>query len=162
MKRLYTPEKMAQWKKRARVSGGAVCALMAAALAACVYLCAQVRTGNAGRMLRYVIGLFTLSGWVSIVLLRFCYRPAQAEYRHMAGILAGETEEHAGTVAWLPGAFSIPKSITIRKAILTKEDGETETLNVDVRLADTMPPSGAAVRLETVRKYITAYEVQHE
>ncbi len=152
---------MEKQKRRAAWSGAAAWSVLALGWAACAALCFFVRTANARRMLFVIIGLATVSGWIFILLRQMVYLPAQAEQRHMASILSETAEEHAGTLRLSPGAFQIPKGIAVRKASLS-EDGRTITLNIDARLNKRLPPDGTAVRVLTVRKYITAFEVLHE
>ena len=55
----------------------------------------------------------------------------------------------------------LPRSIAVRRALLT-ENGETTALSLNARLARRMPPDGTRVRVRTVRRYITAFEVCDE
>ena len=158
---LYSNEEKNRMKKRAMICLAAACVVLGGAFIACVVLCAQVRTANAERLLYWVIGLFTLAGWAFILLLSLGYWPFQAEYRHMEGILNGPEEMAEGRLTVSPVTFRIPKSIVICKAALTSGE-ETKTLNVDARLAKTLPKNGSHVRIKTVRKYITAVEVARD
>ena len=77
------------------------------------------------------------------------------------GILADETEvEYEGVLRLSHGTFQIPKSIAVRKVNIRQEE-ETVSLNIDARLARRLPLDGTSVRVMTVRKYITAFEVRH-
>lgn len=158
---LYSHEEKNRMKKRAVICLATACAVLGAALIACVVLCTKVRTGNAEKLLYWVIGLFTLAGWFFILMIGLGYRPFQAEYRHMEGILNGPEEMDEGRLTVSPVSFRIPKSIVIRKAALTNGE-ETRTLNVDARLAKMLPKNGSRVRVKTVRKYITAAEACDE
>ena len=158
---LYTAEEMERQKRRAKWSGAAAWTALALGWLACAVLCFFVRTGNAKDMLLLIIGLATVSGWVFILLRQMVYVPAHAEAHHMAGILADENkEEFEGVLRLSPGGFQIPKSIIVKKAYIQQGE-ESVTLNVDASLARRLPPEGALVRVETVRKYITAFEVRH-
>lgn len=156
----YTAEEMEKQKRRAGWSGAAAWACLGLGWLACAALCFFVRTGNARQMLFLIIGLATLSGWVFILLRQLICVPAQAEVHHMAGILEGETEAYEGTLLLSPGAFQIPRSIAVRKVMLNQGE-ETVSLNVDARLAQRLPRNGSLVRVQTVRKYITGFEVLH-
>ncbi len=156
----YTAEEMEKQKRRARWSGAAAWVCLGLGWLACAALCFFVRTGNAKRMLFLIIGLATLSGWAFILLRQLICVPAQAEAHHMAGILTGEAEAYEGTLLLSPGAFQIPRSIAVRKVMLTQGE-ETVSLNIDARLAQRLPKDGSFVRVRTVRKYITGFEVLH-
>lgn len=143
--------------RRAKISLFLSCALIVSALIVCIALCMRVNTGNAERMLYTVIGLFTLAGWIAILLFRLVYLPSAAGYRHMKSILCGEETEMEGTLTLTPAAFQIPKGILARKVKLTGED-ESCTLNLDSRNVKKLPPEGTRVRVRVVRKFIMAIE----
>ncbi len=146
--------------RRAKASLYASLALLLSALIACVVLCALVNTANAESMLYTVIGLFTLAGWIAILLLRLVYAPSAAICRHMKSILNGEEEALEGRISLSPAAFQIPKGILARKAALQAEgEEEARKLNIDARFVKKLPPDGTRVRVRTVRKFITAIEV---
>lgn len=158
---LYTTEELERQKRRAAWSGAAAWSVLALGWAACAALCFFVRTGNAQRMLFWMIGLATASGWFFILLRQMVYAPAHAEVNHMAGILKEETEAYEGVLRLSPSVFQIPRSIAVRKVTLTSGE-EMVTLNIDANLTKRLPPDGTAVRVLTVRKYITAFEVRDE
>ena len=155
---LYSWADALRMDRRAKISLYVSFGLLLLALTACIVLCARVNTGNAERMLYLVIGLFTLAGWIAILLLRLIYFPSAAICRHMNSILDGEEKELEGSIALSPAAFQIPKGILARKVSLAAED-ETHMLNVDDRLVKKLPPDGTRVRVRVVRKFITAIEV---
>ena len=157
---LYSREEMERQRFRAKWSGAAAWAFLALGWLACAVLCFFVNTGNAQRMLYWLIGLATVSGWIFILLRQMVYAPAHAEAHHMAGILKEEPDYYEGVLRLSPGAFQIPRSIAVRKATLTNGE-ETLSLNVDASLARRLP-DGAFVRVQTARKYIVAFEVRHE
>ena len=158
---LYSKDEKNRMKKRAMLFLMIACAVLGGALIACIVLCTQVRTANAERLLYWSIGLFTAAGWFFILMISLGYKPFQAEYRHMEGILNGAEESWEGRLTVSPVSFRIPKSIVIRKVTLT--DGEEKvTLNVDARFAKSLPQDGSRVRVKTVRKYITAVEACDE
>ena len=158
MKSLYSAELLGQWtarKKRCLL----LCALvMGAALLVCLYLCSRVTTGNASMLLVWVVGIFTLAGWASLWTLWFAYAPARAQLSHIRGMLEGDTETHEGTLHVLGEKVYIPKSIAIYKVAI-KNGEETYTCHLNALLLPQLPPNGAQVRVNTVRKFITAYEV---
>ena len=158
---LYTTEEAQRLRRHAGISARTAAIVFLLAFAACIALCFFVRTANASRMLIRVIVLFTLGGWAAILLLNLVYYPARAGYTHMEGILAGETEVREGRLLILPGAFRIPKSITVRKVNLETE-GETLHLSVLCGKVNQLPANGSRVRVCTVRNYITAFEVCDE
>ena len=163
MTRFYSKEEMERYRRRAVWSGAAAWGALALGWLACAVLCFFVNTANARRMLIWMIGLSTVSGWAFILLRQLVYAPAHADASHMAGILADEaekTEEFEGLLRLSPGAFQIPKSIAVRRATLTNSE-ESTSLTVDASLARRLPPDGSRVRVQTVRKYITGYEVFH-
>lgn len=164
MTSFYSREEMERHRRRAAWSGMAAWAVLALGWLACAVLCFFISTANARRMLYWLIGLATVSGWIFILLRQLVYVPARAESSHMAGILADEaekTEEYEGVMRIFPGAFQIPRSIIVRRATLTNSE-ESVTLSLDAALARRLPPDGAFVRVQTVRKYITGCEVLHE
>lgn len=155
---LYSQADTQRMGRRAKTSLYFACALLAAALIVCIVLCTQVNTGNAERMLHTVIVLFTLAGWIAILLFRLIYLPSAAVCRHMKSILAGMEEEMEGRLSLTSAAFQIPKGILARKVSLAEEE-ETRTLNLDARFIKKLPPDGTMVRVRVVRKFITAIEV---
>lgn len=158
---LYSQDEAVRMEKRARRGLISVCALLGAALAVCIVLCTRVRTGNAEKMLYAVIGVSSLAGWAAILLFSLLYLPSRAEYMHMKHMLSGEPEEYEGRIRISPAVIQIPRSILVRKVFLT--DGEeTRTLYLDHRLIRRMPENGTPVRVQTVKKYITAWEALDE
>lgn len=159
MTEFYSQEALARMRRQVRRTGTLALSLTLAATAVCVFLCTRVTTGNALRLQWTVIGLFTLTGWTALLLTNLVIRPCRAEADHMAGILREEPEEHSGILHSLPGAFRIPKSITVRSLTL-QEEGATLELRLDARFLKQIPPDGSRVRVRTVRKYIVAMEVR--
>ncbi len=158
MTELYSAEETARWKRQARNSRRAILGILLGGLAVSIGLCFAVRTRNALTLQWTVIGISTLSGWAAILLYALRYRPARAEYTHMEGILAGETQEKEGWLTLKQERFSIPTSITVRRAELRTEE-ETIPLNVVDRLAARVPEGPCRARVRIVRKYLTAVEV---
>ena len=158
MKQLYTPEEAKRWQRRASLSLAFVIGLPVLALAVCIVLCTQVTTANAQTLLLTVIALFTLAGWAAILLAAFAYRPARALAIHIGGMLSAEPQAYEGTLTLLPETFGIPQSITVRKASILTEDGPV-SLSVSTGLVRQLPRGSARIRVWTVRKFITAYEV---
>lgn len=157
MVRLYTQEAACRFQRRARVSLGISLGLMAAALAVCIFLCTRLTTANARTLLLADIALFTLAGWAAMLVLYFVYAPAKAQATHMLGMLAAQAELYEGTLELRRETFRIPKSITVRKATLHTDEGDLR-VNVSAGVAGQLP-QGKKLRVWTVRRYITAYEV---
>ena len=156
----YSQTEVLRVDRRAKTSLYISLALLLSALIACAALCTRVNTGNAETMLYTVIGIFTLAGWIAILLLRLVYFPSAAVCRHMKSILGGEEEEWEGVLSLSPAAFQIPKGIVARKVSLAVEgEEEPRKLNIDDRLVKKLPPDGTRARVRTVRKFITAIEV---
>ncbi|MBQ7455705.1 MAG: hypothetical protein IJS53_04615 [Clostridia bacterium] len=161
MTAFYTREEADALSLRARRCRAIALALICAALAICTALCFFVRTGNEGRMFILVVSVFTLLGWIALLLLTLVWRPLRAESRHITGVLAGEQTEYRGVLE-APGApVKIPGSIAVRKVML-RQGEESVMLNVRARLADRLPPAGTPVRVCAVMRYIVACEVDHE
>jgi len=158
MIRLYTPEAARQWKRRATLTLAISLGLVALALAVCIIFCTQVNTANAQTLMLSSMALFTLAGWACILLLYFVYAPAKAQAVHMAGMFSAETETWVGVLTVHKDSFHIPKSVTVRKATLETAEGPLP-LSVSAGLVSKLPKNGTAVRVTTVRKYITGYEV---
>ena len=158
---LYTTHESQIMKNRARVTLLAALAFLCGGMILCVSLCGQVRTGNEKQMFLRVVTAFTLAGWCAILLLRLGYAPARAECRHALHLAAGEAKEYQGVIRVSPQAFKIPRSIYVQKAVLQQED-DAVTLHVNARLAHRLPPDGTSIRVQTVKQFITAYEVCDE
>ena len=163
MEDLYTAEEAAAIREKARRYAIAMAVAAGIALAACVCLCFFVTTANAGALQTAAIAVSTLAGWAVIILWAAWYVPAKADSSHMEGILAcTESEEYAGCLRIEIGVWHIPKSIWIRKVTLTGTDGEKHALSILASKAGCLPEDGTGVRVRTVRKYITAWEVPHD
>lgn len=158
MVRLYTPESARYWKHRATFLFAFSIALVVLALAVNIILCTRVNTANAQTMQIACITLFTLAGWACILLLWFAYTPAKALAVHIGGMFSAESEIHEGVLTIHKESFRIPKSVTVRKATLATAEGPL-ALSVSAALVPQLPKSGTSVRVTTVRKYITGYEV---
>ena len=158
MIRLYTPESARRWKRRAALLMSLALGLVALALVINIILCTKITTANAQTLQGVCIGLFTLAGWSCILLLYFAYTPAKAQAVHMAGMFSAPSETFEGTLTIHKDSFRIPRSVTVRKATLETADGPL-SLSVCAALVPRLPGNGTRVRLTTVRKYITGYEV---
>lgn len=158
MKEWYSETTAARYERRAKGMAGIMVALAALTLAACIFLCTRVNTGNAAVLLIGTMALSTLGGWAVLLLWCFGYRPARAQVGHIRGLLEGEEEWLTGCLKLLEGAFQIPGSIVVRKVRLDT-DGEALTLNLNARHAGQLPAPGARVKVVVVRKFITAVEV---
>lgn len=157
MTRLFTPEEAKRWHQRASLTLTLSVGLVALALAVCIILCTQVNTGNAQTLLLTASALFTLAGWAAILLMYFVHAPAKAQAEHIFGMLNGEVTLLEGTLTLHRETFRIPKSVTVRKATLTTAEGPV-SVSVSAALAGRLP-AGVPLRVETVRRFISAYEV---
>jgi hypothetical protein len=158
----YSDALAAKYQKRARRCLWFVVALAVLGLAACIFMCTKVRTGNASRLLAAVILTSVLTGWAAILLIGFVQRPAKAQAGHMLGLMNAEAETLTGTLSLEKGAFRIPGSIVVKKVRLRTEDGVL-TFNLNARFAAKLPPEGTPVKVTVRRKFITACEVtDHE
>lgn len=157
MKHLYTPEEARRWKARASRTKAFSIGALALALAVCILLCTRVTTANAQTLLLWAIALFTLAGWTAILLMYLVYAPARAQAVHIGGMVSAEAECAEGVLTLLKETFPIPKSITVRKATLQTAEGPV-SLSVSAALARQLPV-GVPLRVMTVRRFITAYEV---
>lgn len=158
MIRLYTPESARHWKRRAALLLGLAIGLVVLALVVNIVLCTRVNTANAQTLQVTCIALFTLAGWACILLLYFAYAPAKAQAVHIGGMFSAENETYEGVLTIHKESFHIPKSVTVRKATLETAEGAV-ALSVSAGLVHQLPKNGTAVRVTTVRKYITGYEV---
>ncbi len=158
MIRLYTPQAARYWKRRATFLLGFSIGLVVLALVVNIILCTRVNTANAQMLQITTIALFTLAGWACILLIWFAYTPAKAVAVHIGGMFSAESETHEGVLTIHKDSFRIPKSVTVRKATLETAEGPLP-LSVSAALVPQLPKSGTAVRVTTVRKYITGYEV---
>lgn len=158
MKRLYTPQEAQRWRRRTQGSLAICIGLAVLATAVCILLCTRVTTANASRLLLTNIILFALSGWTVILTLYYVYAPAKAQAVHIGGMLAEEPTVYEGVYALLPGAFRIPKSITVRSVSIASGEDST-SLHISAALLRHMPPAGTNLRVWTVRRFIIAYEV---
>lgn len=157
MVRLYTHQDLCRWQRRKRRSLGLAMGLLAAATAVCILLCTHLTTANTQRLLLADITLFTLAGWIAMLVLYFTYAPAKAQANHMASMLQEEPSVLEGMLQLQEACFRIPKSITVRKASLETQEG-TLSLSVCASLAWQLP-QGKRLRVWAVRSYIIAYEV---
>lgn len=161
MTELYGPGEEKRFRRRDRVCRAAAWTVLIGGLGACVWMCCRVHTGNAAALLKACIIVSTLAGWIFLPLLIWGANPARAEHKHISGIRAGHPETREGVLTVEKESLSLPRSITVRRAHLT-QNGETAALSLNARLARRMPPDGTRVRVKTVRRYITAFEVCNE
>ncbi len=158
MIRFYNWDEEARLKRAAHRYKACAAGTLIVGLAVCVILCLNLNTGNAARTQTAVTVLSVLAGWAAIALWMLGFRPAWAEHTHIEGILKGESEVHEGILTVSQTVFRIPKSVVVKKVILEEKDG-TLPLNVTARFASRLPSSPAFVRVETVRRFITAFEI---
>lgn len=158
MKEMYSLRAADAWKSKAAKRLGLMLFVAAAALGLCIFLCCRVNTKNAEKMMIAVMALSICAGWAVMLLYAYAYRPARTRAEHMRGILTGDKEMFYGVLQRTKEVFSIPKSVTVRKIAL-KNGEEKHLLHVDTALVRQLPPDGTRVGVETVRKFITAWEV---
>lgn len=158
MIRLYTPEAAQRWKRRAWLTLTLSLGLVALATIINIILCGQVNTANATTLQLTCIALFALAGWACILLLYYVYAPARAMATHIGGMFSAPSETYEGVLTVHKDSFRIPKSVTVRKATLETAEGPV-ALSVSAGLVHKLPKNGSALRVTTVRKYITGYEV---
>lgn len=157
MTQFYTEKKLLFLKKRAGILRAFLIALMTIALFAAIVMCFFVSSKTAGKLLFAIIIEFTLSGWISILVLNLAYLPAAREYRHMEHIIKEEKFSFEGEITLSPMEFQIPKSISIRKITLTDAEN-VQTLSVNSRFAGLIPKAGR-VRVLHAKGYVTGIEV---
>ena len=159
MTRLYTEARLEARKRKIRRWTALAGTAAALALAAFICLCAGVRTANAE--FRRVAGWIavTLGGWTVILAAELRIIPDRRGLSHERGILEGQTPEILiGEIESTGSAFSIPNSVTFYPVTLRAGE-EKHSLKLIARGQKAFPPPGTRVRVETVRDYITAYEV---
>ncbi len=161
MKELYTRLTASRWRMRTRRALGVALMTALIALACCIYLCTQVNTATAEKLLYLVIGLSALAGWAVMLMIVFAYLPAKAEAQHIAGMLDEPQEEITGVLTVDKQTWRIPHSIAFCRAAIT-DGAEKHALQVNARLVRQLPANGTVIRAVIRRKFITAYEVQHE
>lgn len=159
---LYTEEEASRFYRRSRAALLTSILLIAAALIGCIILCLLTTTGNARTMTVSAIILFTLAGWIAILLMNLIALPSHAESRHMKTALQTETALCEGRLELSPVRFRIPQSVTVRKVILVDDAEERHSFHVLDRKAALLPPSGSCVRVQAAHQFITAFEVTHE
>ena len=155
----YTELRAQQLTKRAHLYGIIIATVLAGTLAGCIFLCTQVNTGNASRLLPITIGLSTLGGWAALLLTVFGRKPAKAQAAHMTGLLDAPQEEYTGTLTVSREVFAIPGSISVQKARL-ETDEETLSLNLYARYRGKLPDLTKPVRIAVRRTFITGVEVE--
>ena len=161
MTRIYTEAEIERQKKKASSASAFACALLGAALIVCIVLCTRVNTANARSLLFWTIGIFTLAGWIAIIVYSLIYRPCHAKAAHAEGLMKEKTQELAGQLERVSPPFHIPKSVTVRKVTIHTENG-AQTLSILSDLAGLLPAPGSYLKIQTARSYIIAFEVSHE
>ena len=158
---LYTAEEALLLRRRYRAFALFACSLLGAAFIACVALCILTNTGNARKMAFAAIALFTVAGWICILVANMAVLPARAEAKHMQAVLGMPSEQYCGRLETTALRFHIPQSVTVRKVMI--DDGnERHVFHVWDRKAALLPPDGTAVRIRAARQFIMAFEVEHE
>ena len=96
MKALYTEEMTEKRRTRAKRNARIAAGLLLGGLAACVFLCTRVHTGNAARLQWTKAAVSTVTGRALLLLCRLSALPERAAYRHEDGILQGKPAETSG------------------------------------------------------------------
>lgn len=155
---LYTDGDLEKLKKRIRGWTGALCALGAAALAACVTLAALTNTLNAAKMELACVLVSTLAGWLIIYLAVFKVVAGRRELRHAEMLRSEERERLEGSVTVTRERFKIRKSVPVRRVELRSADGEPRRILVCESRAGALEGARPSV-LYAVHGYAAAYEV---
>ena len=154
---LYDDAAITGLERRIRRWRGALLALCAGALAACVGMIARTGTANAARMELAVIAVSTLAGWIVIYGGTFVVAAARRELAH-ANMLHREARETVrGAVSVTDERVTIRQSITARR-VEVSADGQIRRLLVCETRAAVLAAAGAAA-LYAAHGYVAAYEV---
>ena len=108
-----------------------------------------------------------------ILLIRGLILPETREFQHEEGLLNGiwdfsanrffpeSPEIHEGMILSVGEAFRIPKSISFCPVSL-QEGAEVTQLRLNARNRQDFPSVGTVIRVKSIRKYITEYEVMND
>ena len=157
MKELYTPERKKVFQRRAAAALILAAVLITAALAVSVFLCRDVRMGNARPRLYLCTGLCALAGAAALALSEYVILPCRRLVRHMDRILRESGEESEGPVLAVGEAVRIPRSISFAQVTVAGPEGDTRRWKLALALS-APPEAGQALRFGTRGGYITAME----
>lgn len=161
MNRIYTRERLSALERGGRIWRLIAFLVFLAGLIACILLCLNVTTENAGRRQWAVVITAVLSGWIAISLHVLLAQPLKARAAHFRGILEYEETEMTGVLIEVGDRVFLPRSVTIRK-VQVRIGEKDETLNILADQAGLLPEPGTAFLLNTVRSYITGIGASHE
>ncbi len=154
---LYTDEDMAGLKRKIKCWMIALCAVAAAALAACITVAAITNTGNAERMELYAVVISTLAGWVIIYCATYVIGNARRELGHAGTLRSDERERVEGRVTVTRRWLRIKKSITAREVEVETPEGVSRFWVAESRAGQLARANATA--LYTSHGYVAAYEV---
>jgi len=155
---LYSDSALKKFMKRARISLSLGISVFLGGHAACIILCLFISTRTSHVLLPYIILTSVLSGWLSIGIFYYAYFPSKAQAKHISRCLRENTIEYEGHAYLHSEVIQIPKSIAVRKVALQTKD-EKILLNLNAAFSKAFPEGETTVRVCTVNKYITAFEV---
>ena len=159
---LYTQAEADRLARRLRVCRALLWLTALLGVAACVVLCAQVRTLNAMKIQTAVCAVSVFAGWIFFLLLLVRYRPDRAMHRHTVNMLAGEAAPLEGILRPTGETLNIPGGVTVTRWLLDDASAADESgprsLHAAAGKAALLPVTETPVRVWTVRKFITAYE----
>lgn len=155
---LYTDADLARMQRHIKRWRTALCALAAVGLAACLVLIAITNTANAQRMELAAVAVSTVVGWIVLYGAIFVVAPARRELDH-AGMLRREQRQRAeGTVSLTDERFTIRKSVSVRRVLVTQGDEQSRFLVCGSRAGTLAAADPAAVWV--CHGYVAAYEVR--
>ena len=154
---LYTDADMERMRQKGMIWRRALCVLAGAALAVCVSLALLAGTENALRMELAAAAVSTVAGWIVIYGVLFVVTPLRRELAHAAMLRTEERQRVEGEAAVTDERFTIRKSVTVRRVVVTRGE-ETRRLLVCDSRAEALKAAGAAA-VYTCHGYVAAYEV---
>ncbi len=154
----YSKAEAARMGRRARISRLIAGGLLLGSLAGCIVMCTLVKTANAAPMLRRVIALATLGGWGALFTWVFSAFPAGAAAGHMRRILDGEAQVREGVLGPAGEIVRIPKSVAVRRAVLTEDDGTQTRLSILAGMEKELPPPETRLQVRIVHQFIEGFE----
>ena len=154
---LYSPEDCSRLERKIRFTRLFCWGLGAAALLACVTLCALTNSANAGRNELACIVLWVLAGWVVLYLRRFTLREAQNERQHAEMLNSGTAECVTGRVTVTKERMRIVNSIRFTVVRVETEEG-LRRLRVCTSREKKLRAAGETLTLYAVNGYVAGYE----
>lgn len=157
---LYSDGDLLRLRRRIRIWTGLLCAVAAAALAACIALAALTNTANALKTELAAELTSTLAGWFVIYCGVFVVAAARRELAHAQMLRAEERERAEGAVTVTKERLRIRKSVAVRRVELRREEQVQRFLVAESR-ADALAKADAGA-VYTAHGYIAAYETAGE